>query len=61
MKLLRLKAVIEITGLSRSTIYKYMANGAFPKSILIGERASAWLESDIQQWLNEKIEIRDSN
>ncbi len=54
-KMLRLPSVIELTGLSRSSIYLRMKNNAFPQSISLGDRAVAWLESDIEQWLDERI------
>jgi len=51
----RLPAVKARTGLSRSTIYLRMADGTFPKQISIGERAVGWLDSEIAEWLNERI------
>ncbi|GIU03650.1 AlpA family transcriptional regulator [Shewanella glacialipiscicola] len=59
MKLIRLKDVIDCTGLARSTIYKYIDEGSFPKSVALGGRAVAWVESEIQDWILEKIEARD--
>jgi prophage regulatory protein len=56
-KMLRLPSVIELTGLSRSSIYLRMKNNAFPQSISLGERAIAWLESDIEQWIDERISV----
>jgi len=53
-KLLRLNAVIDWTGLSRSTIYAMMQSGNFPKNYLIGARAVAWLEKDIQAFIDSK-------
>ena len=38
MKLIRLTKVMDYTGLARSTIYKYIAEGAFPKPIPLGDR-----------------------
>ncbi|RBP50763.1 helix-turn-helix transcriptional regulator [Arenicella xantha] len=55
-KILRLPDVREITGLSRSSIYLRIANSEFPKPISLGGRAVGWLESDIQNWLVERIE-----
>ena len=43
------------TGLSRSSIYAKMDEGSFPKQIKLGERMVAWLESDIETWLEERI------
>jgi prophage regulatory protein len=54
--ILRLPEVKKQTGLSRSTIYMQIAGGTFPKPISLGSRAVGWLESDIQSWLQEKIE-----
>jgi len=54
-KMLRRPSVESITGLSRSSIYAKMADGTFPKPIKLGERSVAWLESDVQGWLNECI------
>ena len=46
------------TGLGRSTIYKYIEKGEFPKSISLGERAVAWLESEVHDWMMAKLEDR---
>lgn len=53
-KVLRRTDVEKMIGLSRSTIYKMIADGDFPHPIKIGARAVGWLESDICQWLNER-------
>lgn len=54
--ILRLPAVKKCTGLSRSTIYLRMANNEFPASISLGGRAVGWLEEDVNNWLEQKIE-----
>jgi len=54
--ILRLPEVKARTGLSRSTIYLRIAEGDFPRSVSLGGRAVGWLESDIDQWLADKIE-----
>ena len=59
MKLIKLRTVMDITGLARSTIYKHIADGAFPKPVSLGERAVAWVESEVQDWVLDKIEQRD--
>ncbi|MCS6115893.1 AlpA family transcriptional regulator [Shewanella baltica] len=60
MKLIRLKDVIDCTGLARSTIYKYVDKGTFPKAVTLGGRAVAWVESEVQEWILERIELRDN-
>jgi prophage regulatory protein len=53
---LRLPAVKERTGLSRSSIYLRISNNEFPTPISLGGRAVGWLEEDIDNWLKQKIE-----
>jgi prophage regulatory protein len=59
MKVLRLKDVIEKTGLARSTIYKYMAEGTFPKPIPLGGRSVGWVGSEIHAWILDAVQERD--
>lgn len=59
MKLLKLKQVIDCTGLARSTIYKFMDESMFPKQVSLGGRNVAWLESEVHEWILDKIEKRD--
>lgn len=59
MKIIRLKAVIDATGLGRSTVYKYVAEGTFPRPIPLGDRCVGWLESEVEEWILARIEERD--
>ncbi|MEG2268621.1 MAG: AlpA family transcriptional regulator [Acinetobacter sp.] len=45
-------------ALKRSQIYLYMKEGAFPRSIKIGPASVAWLESEIDEWINKKLSDR---
>ena len=56
MQFLRVRQVTERTGLSRSTIYALAKSGHFPAPIKIGQRASAWLASDIDAWQKQRVE-----
>lgn len=47
---LRLPAVMHLTGLGRSTIYRLMAEGQFPRPVQLASRAVAWRRPDIDQW-----------
>jgi prophage regulatory protein len=49
---LRRPDVEALTGLSRSTIYKFMKDGTFPKAVKIGPRAVGWRQTDIEDWLS---------
>lgn len=55
---IKLEIVKSRTGLSKSTIYAMMKEGNFPKNIGIGKRAVAWVEHEIQQWIDKKIQMR---
>ncbi|MET1068531.1 MAG: AlpA family transcriptional regulator [Pseudomonas prosekii] len=59
MRIIRLKEVIDSTGLARSTVYKYIAEGTFPKPVSLGERCVGWVESEIHNWILARIEERD--
>lgn len=54
--ILRLPAVKQSTGLSRSTIYQRVADGSFPKPVSLGDRAVGWLEHEVQEWLQRRID-----
>lgn len=51
--LLRMEDVTRIVGLSRSTIYGRMAEGTFPRSLQVSERAVRWRSADIAAWLSD--------
>lgn len=53
--ILRLPAVKEVTGLSRSTIYLRISEGRFPKPVSLGDRAVGWIEAEVQEWLKQQI------
>lgn len=54
-RILRLKTVLERTGLSRSTMYRKMQNGTFPKNLQISTRCTGWRESAINDWIRNPI------
>lgn len=53
-KILRLRQVIQVTGLSRSSIYSFQAQGNFPKSVKLGSRSIGWFQSDIDAWIESR-------
>lgn len=55
--LLRLPAVRARTGLSRSNIYRKISLNEFPKPVPLGARAVGWIESDIDRWVEQQIEL----
>lgn len=56
----RLRDVMRITALSRSTIYRRVAEGRFPAPVHLGGRASAWQCTSLQQWIDNPEEYRTS-
>ena len=57
MRFLRIGDLQEKVGLSRSQIYKLIADGDFPKQNKIGERISVWEESKVEEWMVLKINL----
>ena len=51
---LRLPKLLQLLGVSRSSVYLWMSNGTFPKPKRFGPRTVAWKFSDIEAWLDEK-------
>lgn len=54
-RILRLKTVLERTSLSRSTLYRKMDNGTFPRNFKLSERCAGWRESAINAWLQNPM------
>ena len=69
-RLIRLPEVLSRTGYGRTSIYRKMEDGSFPRSIKLGgppvepeafdSRAVAWIENAVAQWIDSRIEGRDS-
>ena len=54
-RILRLKAVLERTGLSRSTLYRKIQSGTFPKQVQISTRCAGWRESAVNAWMRNPM------
>ena len=69
-RFIRLPEVMSRTGYGRTSIYRKMEDGSFPKSLKLGgppidpnefdSRAIAWIEDEVDQWIESKIEDRDT-
>lgn len=55
-RILRLPEVCQITGLAKATIYKKVADGSFPKIIKLTSRSSGFLEEDVFNWIEARIQ-----
>lgn len=51
-RIIRLKTVLSRTGLSRSTVYRKMQDGTFPRNLKISTRCAGWRESSIEAWIS---------
>ena len=70
-RLIRLPEVLSRTGYGRTSIYRKMDEGTFPKNLKLGGpikdptqfdcRAIAWIEDEVDQWVESRIKERDSN
>ena len=58
MRFIKLPQVINITGLSRSSIYLAISEGRFPTQINLGARSIGFLESEIITWMEHQIANR---
>ena len=69
-RLIRLPEVLSRTGYGRTSIYRKIEEGTFPKCLKLGppmedltqfdSRAIAWIENEVDQWVESRIEARDS-
>jgi prophage regulatory protein len=55
----KLPQVLAKTGLSKSHLYALAQKGEFPKPIKLSERSSAWVESEVNDWIDARIAARD--
>lgn len=54
MRFLRVRQVMQLTGLSRMTIYRLELAGEFPKRRQLSKNSVAWLDTDIAQWAESR-------
>ena len=57
-RIIRLNTVLDRTGLSRSAIYRKIAEGTFPAQIRISVNGAGWKESDINRWVADPVKWR---
>ena len=54
-RILKLKDIVQMVGLSRSTIWKKVSEGTFPKCRKISERSVGWLDTEIHNWIHQRF------
>ena len=70
LRFIRLNEVLSRTGYGRTSIYRKMEDGSFPRSVKLGgpledpnvfdSRAVAWIEDEVDQWIESRIGDRDT-
>ena len=60
VRLLKLPQVKDLAAMSRSEIYRRVGLGTFPAPVKLGEHASAWVASEIDSWIADRIAARDA-
>lgn len=60
-KIVRLPTVLARTGLSRSTVYRKIAEGTFPRQVAVSAHGAGWYESDINRWIANPPGYRAEN
>ena len=57
-RFLRLPEVLNLVGVTRSTLYRWMDAGTFPKQISVGGNTVVWVESAVTSWMEEQMASR---
>ena len=60
-RLLRVREVLRIVGVSRATLYEMVRRGAFPAPVRISARAVGWKQSEVQRWLPSRPTATEAN
>lgn len=59
-RIIRLPAVLQLTGLSRSTLYELDKAGAFPGKVRLSSRSVGWVEEEVRSFIRDRIAARDA-
>jgi prophage regulatory protein len=57
-RILRIRTVLQRTGLSRSTLYRKINDGSFPRQVRISINGAGWRESAIRRWMADPVAYR---
>ena len=58
-RIIRLNTVLARTGLSRTTLYRKMGEGTFPRQVKISVHGAGWRESAINRWIADPVSYRE--
>ena len=54
-RLLRLRDVLAVVGMSRAHVYNLIKHGLFPRPIALGSNCARWVQSEVQGWVSDSI------
>ena len=57
-KLIDMKAACRLTSLSRTAINKFRAEGHFPRPVQLSEKRIAFVEAEVEEWIDQRIAAR---
>lgn len=60
IQILRVRAVMAMTGISKNSIYRQMDAGDFPQAIRLGPRAVGWRKAEVEEWLAGRYLARET-
>jgi len=60
IRVLRRSRVEDRTGVKRSTLYRWRKERAFPRPIPLGAKAVGWIESEVEEWLEDRAAMREA-
>jgi prophage regulatory protein len=58
MNIFKIKKVLEVTGLGRSSLYSMVGAGTFPQPIKLTPRAVGWIDTEVQEWITSQAAKR---
>lgn len=59
-RILRLRTVLDRTGLSRSTLYRKINEGTFPRQLRISVNGAGWREAEVERWVADLVAYRST-
>jgi prophage regulatory protein len=60
-RIIRLKTVLDRTGLSRATLYRKIGEGTFPRQVRISVHGTGWHESAVNRWIANPASYREDD
>ena len=57
-RFLRLPEVLNLVGVTCSTLYRWIEAGTFHKQIQLGSRTVVWSEQEVIKWMEDQMASR---